>query len=62
MSEAPTPGPPSTFHPPDLMHEAVGPSPELTKKNTNLTIALVILCLVLFAGTFAVGLLYRHLT
>ena len=62
MSEAPTPGPLSSFNPPDLMHEAVGPSPELTRKNANFTIALVILCLVLFAGTFAVGLLYRHLT
>jgi hypothetical protein len=62
-SEAPGPvGPASTFLPPDLMHDAVGPSPELTRKNANLTIALVILCLLLFAGTFAVGLLYRHLT
>jgi hypothetical protein len=65
MSEqsAPAPIEPApSYNPPDLMHDAVGPSPELSRKNARLAAALVILSLLLFAGTFAVGLLYRHIT
>jgi hypothetical protein len=49
-------------HPPDLMHDAVGESPELSRKNMRFALALVLLALVLFGGTFAVGLAYLSLT
>jgi len=49
-------------HPPDLMHDAVGPSPELDRKNMRWALALGALMLVLFAGTFGIGLAYLWLT
>ncbi len=55
------PLPPATAasHPPDLMYDAVGPSPELARKNARIAIGLVILSLALFAGTFAIAFLYN---
>ncbi len=69
MSDAPTPAsapapaaPVAVSHPPDLMHDAVGSSPELSRKNAKLALGLVILALVLFGGTFAIGMSYLHFT
>jgi len=42
--------------PPDLMRDAVGPSPELDRRNLRLALGLVVLFLLLFGGTFAVGI------
>jgi hypothetical protein len=67
MADEPTPapgpvGPEPRFHPPDLMHDAVGPTPELSRRNARFAFWLVVLCLLLFGGTFAVGGLYRYIT
>jgi hypothetical protein len=53
--------PPVTY-PPDLMRDAVGPSPELSRRNVRFALALVVLALVLFGGTFGVSYLYLWLT
>ena len=49
-------------HPPDLMHDAVEPTPELARKNTLLAWGLLGIFLLLFGGTFGVGLVYLWLS
>ena len=55
-------GPAPGQNPPDLMHEAVSPDAELSRRNARLAIGLTILCLLLFGGTFAVAEAYLYLT
>jgi hypothetical protein len=47
--------------PPDTLHEAVEPTPELARKNLIWAWSLLGLFLVLFAGTFLVALAYLWL-
>ena len=48
-------------HPPDLMTEAIGPNRELSRKNTKLSLILTAIFVLLFAGTFAIGIAALHL-
>jgi hypothetical protein len=48
-------------HPPDLMTDAIGPSRELSRRNTRLSLILTAIFVILFAATFAIGLLALHL-
>ena len=65
MADAALPGPRGPApgqNPPDLMHEAVLPDAELSRRNARFAIGLTILCLLLFGGTFAVAELYLSVT
>jgi hypothetical protein len=48
--------------PPELMQAAVGPSPELARRNMRLSAILCVIFLALFGGTFGIGLAYLWLT
>ena len=52
----------SSSQPPDLMHSAVEVTPELERKNLIWAWSLAGLFVVLFGGTFGVGLVYLWLS
>jgi hypothetical protein len=45
---------------PRSMNQPVEPTPELTRKNVALAIALIVISLVIAAGAVAVALIYLH--
>jgi hypothetical protein len=65
MSESLAPGPLAAGavapSPPDLMQNAVGPSPELSRRNMRFSVILCVIFLVLFGGTFGIGIAYLWL-
>ena len=48
-------------HPPDLMTDAIGPSQELSRKNTKLSLILTAIFVIIVAATFAIGIAALHL-
>jgi hypothetical protein len=50
--------PPARTRPPDALHDAVGITPELARKNNLWGWGLVALFLLLFGGTCLIGLTY----
>ena len=62
MSEATPqlpPHQPARHRPPDVLSEAVEPTPELARKNNRLALWLTLVFILLFGGTFLIGLLYN---
>jgi hypothetical protein len=48
--------------PPETMHEAIEPDDALARKNLRFAWLLVVLFLILFGGTFLIGLSYLWLS
>ena len=48
-------------HPPDLMTEAIGPTRDLSRRNTKLSLILTAIFVIIFAATFAIGIAALHL-
>jgi hypothetical protein len=48
--------------PPETMHEAIEPDEALARKNLRFAELLVVLFLILFGGTFLIGLSYLWLS
>jgi hypothetical protein len=48
--------------PPETMHEAIEPDEALARKNLRFAWLLVVLFLILFGGTFLIGLSYLWLS
>ena len=48
-------------HPPDLMTDAIGPSRELSRRNTRLALILTAIFVILVGLTFAIGIAALHL-
>jgi hypothetical protein len=60
---APQPHAPLVAHrPPDVMAEAIEATPELARKNNHFALWLTLVAILLFAGTFLVGLLYNSVS
>jgi hypothetical protein len=56
------PSQPLGNRPPDTMSEAIDATPELARKNNVFALWLTLVFILLFGGTFLVGLLYNSVT
>jgi hypothetical protein len=48
-------------HPPDLMTDAIGPSRDLSRRNTKLALILTAIFVIIIGATFAIGIAALHL-